>query len=58
MEFNSGVDAEGCFGEIYLDGYEHVSAPGSSLPGTAAEETTVAEEILDLNFSEPVGHHS
>jgi hypothetical protein len=51
MELNSGIDAEGSFGEVYFDGHEHISAPRSCLSAAAAEETAVtkdrAKEIVE-----------
>ena len=44
MKFNSGVDAEGCFGEVYLDGHKHIPTPRRSLPAATAEEAAVTKD--------------
>lgn len=68
MEFNSGIDAEGRFGEVYLDGHKHIPTPRRSLPAATAEEATVTkdrakeivestevrEQVADLNTVAPV----
>lgn len=68
MKFNSGVDAEGCFGEVYLDGHKHIPTPRRSLPAATAEEAAVTkdrtkeivesskvrEQVADLDAVAPV----
>lgn len=68
MEFNSGIDAEGCLGEVYVDGHKHIPTPRRSLSAATAEEAAVTkdraeeivesskvrEQVADLNAVAPV----